>query len=209
MHLLLLGATGRVGQSVIACALADGYQITAIVRDPAKVKLADARLNVVAGDVYKPETLEAPMRTGVDAVINVVGSDVFKPSTVVTDSARTLLAAMHACGVQRYLGTSGVAEMRPRGPGGALAQAFMRRSPIRHGVKDHDAAYALVAASDRDWTLAGCPYIKDGVHTGKYTRSTEGYPGGMKTISPQDVADFLVKEVSAHRYPRHIVGIWY
>ncbi len=67
---------------------------------------------------------------------------------------------------------------------------------------------ALVKASAIDWTLAGCPYIRDGQHTRSYKVVPGRFPGGFKTISPQDVADFLVKEMQEQRFSKQIVGIW-
>jgi len=64
-----------------------------------------------------------------------------------------------------------------------------------------------VSNSGLEWTFAGCPYIKDGVLTQNY-RLSSTFPGGFKTISPPDVADFLVKELTERRFPRQVVGIW-
>lgn len=209
MNLLLIGATGRVGMSVIEYGLAAGHHIIAVVRNPSKIQQTHPQLSVVAGDVYQPETLTAPMAQKIDAVLNVVGGDVFKPSNIVTDSARALLQAMQTTGVKRYLGITGVAEMESCSVLGKFTQTALRLSPIRHAVRDHDGAFGLVKAANCTWTLAGCPYIRDGQHTGAYQHKPDCFPGGFKTISPQDVADFLVKEVKEQRYTKQIVGIWY
>ncbi len=207
MHVLVFGATGRVGAAAVEYALAAGHQVTALVRNPARVALSHPQLAVVAGDVYRPESLEAPLRSGVDAVVNAVGADVFKPSTLVTDSARAIVAAMQAAGVERYLAITGTAQMSACGLGG-LTQIMLRRSPIRHAVRDHDGALPLVTQSGLRWTLAGCPYIRDGRRTGAYKRVTSCFSGGFKSISAPDVADFFVRELAEGRYERTIVGIW-
>jgi len=210
LHILLFGATGRVGSSVIDFALAGDHSVTAIVRTRAKIQREDPRLTVIEGDIYKPETLIAPMQSGIDVVVNVVGGDVFKPSTVVTDSAHAILATMKQYNVTRYVAISGVAQMPACDAGVAAAVAGLRQSPFRFGVIDHDGAFAEVTASDCDWTLVGCPYIPDGGdHTAKYQITPGCFPGGNCTISPQDVANFIVKEAVDHRYSKQIVGIWY
>ena len=43
--------------------------------------------------------------------------------------------------------------------------------------------------------LAAGPHIKDGPRTGHYTEQPGQFPGGYKTISPGDVADFLVRQI--------------
>lgn len=208
MKVLVFGATGRVGGSVVEFALADGHTITAFVRDPAKITRTHDALTLVKGDIYKPETIASAMQGGgFDAVINTVGADPLKPSSVVADSARALVPVMVQAGITRYLGISGTAEM-PKTPFGALTSGVTRRTPVGNAVRDHDRAYRIVTTSVLDWTLAGCPYIKDGAHTGRYTLSPR-FPGGFKTISPQDVADFLVRDLADHRYSHQIIGIWY
>ncbi|HLG74952.1 MAG TPA: NAD(P)H-binding protein [Ktedonobacteraceae bacterium] len=208
MHILLLGATGRVGTSVIEYALAANLHVTAVARNRAKIQRTDPHLTVLEGDICKPEELITQLRQPIDAIMNVAGGDVFKPSTVVTDSARSALTIAQKLSITRYLGITGVAEMESYGLLGNITTAVIRRSPIRHAVTDHDGAIALVCSSGTDWVLAGCPYIRDGLRTQKYNVVPDCFPGGFKIISPQDVADFLVKEAREQRFHKQVIGIW-
>ena len=54
MKLTILGATGGVGRHLVSHALADGHQVTAVVRDPARLPVATSRLTVVRGDALDP-----------------------------------------------------------------------------------------------------------------------------------------------------------
>jgi len=80
-------------------------------------------------------------------------------------------------------------------------------TPVRHAIKDHQGAFEIIKASTLDWTLAGCPWIKDGLGTTNYVES-DVFPGGMKVIHPRQVADFLTKVLDKPEYFRRIVGIW-
>jgi hypothetical protein len=91
---------------------------------------------------------------------------------------------------------------------GHLSSLMLRLTPVRHAARDHDQAFKIVINSGLDWTLAGCPWIKDGDTLGAY-RTSLVFPGGMRTIHPGDIAHFLVSELAAHRYPNSVVGIWY
>lgn len=51
MKIALLGATGFVGTALLHEALTRGHQVTAILRDPAKLTTPHERLTVVTGDV--------------------------------------------------------------------------------------------------------------------------------------------------------------
>ena len=205
---LVFGATGRVGAAVIAQASAAGHRVTAFVRDPSRLGPLQAGVSVAVGDIYQPATVELAMAPGFDAVIVTVGADPLKPSTVVTDSARAIVAAARKTGVPRYLGITGTAEMPDKTFLGRLSTAILRLTPVGNAAKDHDGAFETVRSSGLDWTLAGCPYIKDGPARGQYRTSTV-FPGGFRIIHPGDVAHFLVRELGSHQHPNSVIGIWY
>ncbi len=208
MHILVFGATGRVGTSVVEQAAAAGHQVTAFVRDPSRLKAAPRSVRTATGDIYKADTVASALGQGIDAVVVVVGADPLKRSTVVSDTARAIVPAMKSAGVKRYLGITGTAEMPRKSVLGELSTAVLRMTPVGHAAHDHDAAYLVVSQSSLEWTLAGCPYIKDGPTLGQYQTSSV-FPGGFKTIHPGDVAHFLVGELEARKHPNQVVGIWY
>jgi putative NADH-flavin reductase len=208
MNILVFGATGRVGKSVVVQALERGDTVTAFVRNMAKLPMLHPNLTIIEGDMAKPETVERAMKSTVDVVVGAIGADVMKPGSIVTDSTKVIVETMQKMGLKRYIGVSGTACMNASIMG-SLGFAIMHISPIRYGVRDHENAFPIVKNSGLDWTLVGCPWIKDGQYIGKYTLSPNYFPGGMKQISPEDVADFIVKEAHEHTYPQEIVGIWY
>jgi uncharacterized protein YbjT (DUF2867 family) len=203
MRVLVLGATGRVGGEVVRLAGAAGHEVTAFVRDPARLKTQPP--HVAVGDIARAETLRAAVSGGIEAVVNAVGADPLKPSTVVTDTARAIVAAMHEAGARRYVAITGTAQM-PRTALGALSVAILRRTPVGNAIRDHQGAFAIVTGSDLDWVLAGCPWIKDGKAGG--FREHARFPGGMKAIAPGDVAAFLVGVLDRPAVSRRVVGIW-
>jgi uncharacterized protein YbjT (DUF2867 family) len=206
VRVVIFGATGRVGAAAVQAAVASGYVVRAAVRRIVDPSPFDPVVERVVADVLQPDTVRAAI-AGCDAVIVAVGGDVFKPSTIVTQSAASIVAAMKAEGVRRYIGITGVAQMRPSLTG-ALAQAALRVSPIKHAVADHQGAYDIVAASQLDWTLAGCPWIKDDAHAGRFTQHPDTFPGGFHTISPADVGAFLVAQLASDSSIGHVVGLW-
>jgi FlaA1/EpsC-like NDP-sugar epimerase len=72
MRLLVIGATGGTGRELVQQALAHGHQVTAFVRDPARLQIEHANLRVAKGDVLDYATVEAAMR-GQDAVVSALG----------------------------------------------------------------------------------------------------------------------------------------
>ncbi len=205
-RIIVFGSTGRVGGHFLQYALQAGRHVTAFARNPAKITKRHANLMTVQGDTLDPESVRRALEPGFDAVVMVVGVDPLKPSTVVQDSVRTIFEAMTAAGISRYLGISGTAQM-PATPLGAVTQFFIRRAIA--AASDHQRAFELVAGSKLDHALVACPYIKDGTLTRRYHLEPGRFPGGYKTISPEDVANFLAREGGESRYHRQTVAIWF
>ena len=71
---LVVGATGSIGQHVVDVALEKGYTVRALVRDRAKARHFSKEVQLIAGDVTRPETLTAAVE-GADAIVFTLGSD--------------------------------------------------------------------------------------------------------------------------------------
>jgi len=85
MRFLLIGATGRTGEAIVKQGLAEGHEITALVRDASKVAVSDPHLHVAAGDILNAHDVDTAM-AGQDAVICSLGTGVtFKHVTLFSD----------------------------------------------------------------------------------------------------------------------------
>lgn len=90
--ILVTGATGNVGGAVTANLIAMGASVRTLVRDESKAQsLKDAGVELVVGDLEKPETLDAAFR-GVDKVflLTAVGPQ------AVTQASNGIAAAKRA-----------------------------------------------------------------------------------------------------------------
>src|SRR5947209_2286244 len=119
MKILLLGATGLTGRQLLAQALEQGHEITALVRSPEK--LAETRgLDVRVGSVMDRTALEDAVH-GRDAVLSTLGTrsvrDLFG-ATLMTKTMGTLVPAMEHRGVSRLIVLSavGVGEATQKAP---------------------------------------------------------------------------------------------
>jgi len=141
--ILVTGGTGFVGREVIGELLARGYRVRLLVRHPERAtdlkKLPGVEL--VAGDVLKPETL-APAMTGVEAVIHLVG--IIAETSHVTfeqahrEATRHVLTAAKQAGVTRYIHMSAA---------GTRAHARSRYHITKWEAEE------LVRQSGMDWTI--------------------------------------------------------
>src|SRR3954453_23327108 len=108
MKLLVVGATGGTGRSVLTAALEAGHEVTAFARWPSAVELKHPKLRVAEGDVLKPETVSAAV-AGQDAVVSALGpSKGTPPGTLISEGIRNVLAAMSQHQVRRLVFESGL-----------------------------------------------------------------------------------------------------
>jgi uncharacterized protein YbjT (DUF2867 family) len=74
MTVLVVGATGSIGHLVVEEAIRQGCTVRALVRNPGKGRAFPTEVQVVVGDVTRPETLSDAI-DGIDAVVFTLGSD--------------------------------------------------------------------------------------------------------------------------------------
>lgn len=209
MRLLILGATGGTGLEVLRQGLAQGHEIAAFVRDPAKLQLADARLQVLAGALPAGAApLEAALK-GRDAVICSLGvRNALTSGGLIEGAMRVLVPAMARAGVHRLLlvSANGVGDTRARSP---LLPRIMYRLLLGDIFADKAAGEAIVRASGLEWTIAYPVLLTDGPRTGSYRAGETLDLRGMPKIARADVADFLLRELAAREFVRKGVVLSY
>src|SRR5690348_10403963 len=167
MKITVLGATGGVGGEVVKQALDRGWDVTAVVRDPAGLHLP-ARV-VVAG--FTDHDKLAAAVEGRDAVISAVGSRDRGPTTVCVDGARAAIDA----GAKRLLVVS-ASGMHTEGDGfftRTLVKPLLN-TVLKHGWSDMLAMEDVVTAPGVDWTVVRPPMLLNGPRTGKVASRLDG-----------------------------------
>ena len=205
MHqkILVLGATGHIGQQVIDLALARGHRVTAFVRSPQKITRTDPALTVVAGSLDSAVELSRAL-PGHDALISALGPparEAFRPSRLLTECAATTVAAMSNAGIRRLA----IVSAAPLFPEKGLKFAFFRWF-LRHHLRDLEAMEAVVRASDFDWTIARPPRLVSS-NQERYESQQGGVPGHGRTMSFRGVAAFLMDCIEQHSHSQAVVGL--
>jgi putative NADH-flavin reductase len=156
MKLLILGATGNMGQRLLAQGLARGHAITAFVRNRAKLQqqlgtAVPPGLTVFEGDVNDATALRAAM-TGQDVVINCAGY-VADGAAFIELVDRVVTQAEAALGPGGRLWLFGGAAALDV-PGTHIMGVDLPGVPAIY--KAHQTNFRRVAASRLDWSLM-CP----------------------------------------------------
>jgi putative NADH-flavin reductase len=193
MKVTVFGATGRTGQELVRQALAKDYQVTAVVRDPAKLRISDDRLRVERADVFDPRSI-SPAVQGSDAVVSALGGTSLKPTDICESGVRAIIQAMDATGARRLAVVSNSAHTSAEGdsPLKRAANALLVRRILRNPFADLRRMEREIRDSDVDWTIVRPPRLTDGAHTGRYRTASNAHVTGGWTISRADVADCVL-----------------
>lgn len=205
MHIALVGATGQIGQHILAEALSRGHRVTAIVRHPEKLN-AHANLTAVAGSVYDTTPLAAQIK-GVDAVISAFNpgwGDADLPTKQIqgTDS---VIAATKQAGVKRLLVVGGAGSLQV--PGGGMdvvdtpdfpAEWKEAAKAVRETLKHLRTETAL------DWTfLSPAALIEPGQRTGRFRLGSDELLVDEKGESRISLPDYAVAMIDELESPQH------
>ncbi|HWE25396.1 MAG TPA: NAD(P)H-binding protein [Myxococcales bacterium] len=57
-RIAILGASGGLGTQLVTCALEEGFEVSALVRDPEKITSANYNLTVIQGDAGSGEDIQ-------------------------------------------------------------------------------------------------------------------------------------------------------
>jgi len=209
MKVVIFGSTGKVGQHVVAQALAQGHDVTAHTRSPEKLKFTHARLKVAKGDVLDPASVESAIQ-GQDAVVCTLGMPLMNKDGLRTKGTKNIIRAMEKDGVKRLVCLSGL------GAGDSFDtlplhyRYFVIPVVLRHVYADHSTQEDLVRHSRLDWTIARPANLTKGKHTSVYKHGPSAIDTPLKLkISLDDVADFMVKQLSDNTYLHQAPGLSY
>ncbi|MFD7664344.1 NAD(P)-dependent oxidoreductase [Streptomyces sp. NPDC059788] len=203
----IFGANGTIGSRVLDEALRRGHQVTAVVRDPAKITKTDPNLTVTTGDILDPASV-ATAAEGQDVLVSAVGGG-DGPGHIATiePAAQSLVAGLRTLGeaAPRLVTVGGAGSLRtPDGKqvwDAAGLPEFLLQIMHAHG----DALDFYRTVTDVRWTnVSPAALIEPGERTGAYRTALEDLIAdaeGVSRISAEDYAVALLDEIEK---PQHI-----
>jgi putative NADH-flavin reductase len=160
-RVLILGATGRTAKHAIPLALARGYEVVALVRNPAKISIASDKLNVITGLPTQIGDIRNAMQ-GCDAVLSFLSPLEHGQAISIVKIDRThfleksianVLLVMQEYGIKRImiLSTVGAGDSWKYNPW--YVKLLGRLTNFKIIFEDHSAQEHLIQASATDWTI--------------------------------------------------------
>jgi uncharacterized protein YbjT (DUF2867 family) len=176
VKVLIIGATGATGQILMRVALEQGYEVTALARNPSAVAPEDHRPRVLQGNALDASEVEAAV-AGQDSVLSALGTRSSRPTTLFSESTHNLISAMD----------------------NFLYDRIIRPFVVKNVYEDKERQEEAIKQSDLDWVIVRPARLTDEPAKGEYSV----YLGGSytaKTISRADVAAFMLAQLTDDTY---------
>ena len=216
MKIVLFGATGNIGQRIVAEALSRGHGVTGVVRDPAKVKSPDPHVALVEGDATDVASVARVVR-GADAIVSAISPRPNArglPAPSLVDAAHALIAGAKQAGVKRLVVVGGAGSLEVA-PGQQLVDQPTFPEIYKPEANAQREALAVYRAEGTglDWTyLSPAAEIQAGKRTGRYRLTGDKLlfdSHGKSSITFEDYAVALIDELEQRQHLGKRFGIAY
>ena len=213
MKILVLGATGRTGKHIITEALKRGHKISAIARDPGKLK--DFNIDITQGTPYDYDTVEKAL-SGCDAVINTLNVSrktdnpwdaLAAPEDLISKSAANAITAMEKNGIKRFvaLGTIGAGRSWKSAP--AMLKFFVSMSNLKYAFRDHGKQEELLEKSSLDYTVCRAPMLSNKINKRGVAASPKGNKPASTVLSRNSAAEFFLNILENNQHIRETINL--
>ncbi|MBO0817305.1 MAG: NAD(P)H-binding protein [Actinobacteria bacterium] len=219
MKLTIIAATGGVGRELLQQSVAAGHDVTAVVRNPARLsrQVRSVTTDMAAAD---PPALEAAI-AGSDAVLSGLGPRSNSDAGIAAQGTRAVVAAMQAAGVRRIVAVSaapvGVVPTASRpspprhdpGDGFFMRHLFSRVASVMFGKVYDDLALMedVLAGSGLDWTVVRPPQLTGKPLTGRYRTAVGQNIRGGWSVPRADVAHLMLAALGRPETIGQAIGI--
>jgi putative NADH-flavin reductase len=212
VKITVFGATGGVGGHVVGQALDAGHHVTAVIRDSSRFERAHPALDIVRVPGLTDSEPLLPALDGSQAVISGVGPRGRKEGPVATQSTRTILRAIEATDVRRFVAVS-AAPVGPLPDGDSFVNRRLMYPLISAFLRDLYADLTemeeQIRLSTTEWTVVRPPKLTDKPLTGTYrTALGANLPRGY-SISRADTAHLMLATLDDPAAIKQTVGIAY
>ena len=203
---VLIGASGFVGSTILKEALNRDLKVTAVVRNPDRIKTVHENLKVVKADVSELEQV-CEVCKGADAVISAYNSgwnnpDIYRETIEVY---LTILDGVKKADVNRFLMVGGAGSLFIA-PGLRLMDSGEVPESILPAVKALGKFYLdfLKKEKEVDWVFfSPAADLAPGVRTGKFRLGKDDMIVDIAGNSHISVEDYAVAMIDELEYPAH------
>jgi putative NADH-flavin reductase len=204
MKIAILGSTGFVGKVLINKALANGYQIKTLTRNPENLNYIKDKVEIIQGSIFEPSAIEATIK-GTEAVLSTIGPpqrDQGDPGQY-EKAMKDIVGAMDKYGIKRYIHIGGAAHEGGENEVWSFNRRFLRfflnmvGKPIL--VAKH-LEWEVLKKSDLDWTLVRPPRIANEETSGNLSADEKKLYSLKAGVG--DLTNFILEQITSKEWIR-------
>ena len=211
---VLIGASGFVGNAILNELLSRGHKVTAVVRNPKKINVTNSKLEIVKTDVSDTNVM-VEICKGKEAIISAYNPGWANPD-IYEETLRNyplILEAAKRSGAKRLLCVGGAGTLFCA-PGLRVVDSGAIPDAIMDGVKSLGEFYLNTLMNEKtiDWIFfSPAGTLESGKRTGKFRLGKDDLivdKNGISHISVEDYAVAMVDELEnpKHHYERFTIG---
>lgn len=205
-NVVLIGASGFVGNAILNELLSRGHKVTAVVRNPEKINVSNSNLEIVKADVADTNAMVGICK-GKEAIISAYNPGWTNPD-IYEETLRNyplILEAAKRSGAKRLLCVGGAGTLFCA-PGLRVVDSGAIPDAIMGGVKSLGEFYlnTLMNENDIDWIFfSPAGTLEQGKRTGKFRLGKDDLIIDENGISHISVEDYAVAMVDELENPKH------
>jgi putative NADH-flavin reductase len=204
MKITILGSTGFVGKVLIKKAIAAGYQVKTLARNPEKLKEIKDKIEIITGSVFESSSIEAAIE-GAEVVLSTIGPPQRNPGDPVQyeKAMKNIVSAMDKYGIKRYIHIGGAGHAGGEDEKWTLNRRFLRLFLNLFGKQILAAKHMeweVLKTSDLDWTLVRPPRIANEIASGDISANEKNLES-LK-VSVEDLTDFMLEQITSKEWIR-------
>ncbi len=221
LQILVYGATGKIGTHVVEEALQRGHLVTAVSRDPSRIKKQHENLTAVTGDLLDLQSIELLVEDKDIIIVSVrgmIGEDKKPENALQYIATRNIVGQLRGVGGGAarliHVGGSGSLEVEP----GVLyadkiPRVFLPKS-LEHEIQGQILALEFLrTVNDIDWSYATpAKNFTNGERTGEFRIGGDVLmedDRGKSRISRADFAVALIDEAEKAEHVRQRFSVAY
>jgi uncharacterized protein len=205
MKIALIGPTGFVGSAILHEALQRGHEVTAIVRDPGKLK-PHPKLHPQKADVQNEDEI-ARLVAGHDAVISAFNPGWSNPDiyALQVKGTQSIINGVKRAGVKRllFVGGAGSLEVKP-----GIQSVDLPGFPTEYkqgALATRETLNVLRKETGLEWSfLSPSADLFPGERTGKFRLGTDQLLRDVNGESRISIEDYAMAMIDEGEKPKHI-----
>ena len=204
MKISILGSTGFVGKVLLKKAIAAGYQVKTLARNPEKLKEYKDKIEIIKGSGFESSSVEEAI-AGAEVVLSTIGPppgkqvDPYQYEKAMKDIVRI----MDKHGIKRYIHIGGAAHEGGENEVWNFSRKFLRlflNLVSKQILIAKHLEWEVLKLSDLDWTLVRPPRIANEPASGNISVDEKNLKN-LK-VSVEDLSDFILLQITSKEWIR-------